>query len=92
MKKVVHGSKARTKALEQFILSNVVGHRTAFEVSDVKADGTVFIRFRSYMDWSAMYLTSCFTQSLTRAGHLTFTQTDDNKVRLDLAHFPTGSV
>lgn len=83
---MVHNSKQRVKALEDFIYANVIGHRTAFQVSDVKQDGTVFVRFRSAHIWSAMDITRSFTQELTRLGKA-FVQTDDNKVRLALDQF-----
>lgn len=91
MKKVVHNAKARTKALEAFILENVTGHRTSFEVSDVKQDGTVFVRFRSSPHTPAIVLAESFSGSLGARG-LQFVQTDDTKFRLALDQFVSGSV
>ncbi len=83
---MVHHAKARTQALSKFILDNVVGHKTAFEISDVKQDGTVFVKFRSYMEWPAMSLASDFNRALCRS-NLLFTQTSDKQIRLALDQF-----
>lgn len=91
MKKVVHDSKARTKALVQFILANATGHRTSFEVSDVKADGTVFVRFRSSPHVPAIVLAESFRDALNGL-KLQFVQTEDTKFRLALDQFSSGSV
>ncbi len=91
MKKVVHDSKARTKALVQFILENATGHRTSFEVSDVKGDGTVFVRFRSSPHDPAIVLAETFSRALN-AQNLQFVQTEDTKFRLALDQFSSGSV
>lgn len=91
MKPLVHGSKARTKALVRFILDNVSGHRTSFEVSPVKGDGTVFVRFRSSPHDPAIFLAEAFRDAL--GGHgLRFVQTEDTKFRLALDQFSSGSV
>jgi hypothetical protein len=91
MKKMVHDSKARTKALVQFILANACGHRTSFEVSDVKSDGTVFVRFRSSPHDPAVFLAEEFSRALNAQG-LQFVQTEDTKFRLALDQFASGSV
>lgn len=83
---MVYNSKAATRNLEQFIYSNVIGYRSAFQVSDAKRDGTVFVRFRSVHIWTAMEIADMFGQELTRLGK-DFTRTDDNKVRLPLSQF-----
>jgi len=84
---MVHDSRARTQALVQFIMENVVGHRSAFEVSDVKQDDTVFVRFRSYLKWSAMELSEDFNHALW-AHRKDFVQTGDVQFRLRLDQFP----
>ncbi len=82
---VPHG-KARLKALEQFILANATVYSSAFEISDVKGDGTVFVRFRSSPVYSAISIAEAFRDALN--GHkLQFVQTDDNKFRLALDQF-----
>lgn len=91
MKKVVHNSKALTQALTQFILANATGHRTSFEVSDVKQDGTVFVRFRSSPHEPAIFLAEQFRNALNARG-LLFVQTEDTKFRLALDQFTSGSV
>lgn len=91
MKRTVHNSKALTKALIDFILANATGHRTSFEVSDVKQDGTVFVRFRSSPHDPAICLAESFRDALNARG-LLFVQTEDTKFRLALDQFTTGSV
>lgn len=81
--------KALTTELVSFIMSNVVGHRTAFEVSDVKRDGTVFVKFRSYMNWAGADLAAEFNRALWKDGKL-FTQTSDVQFRLRLDQFGKG--
>ncbi len=83
---MVHHSKARTQALTQFIMENVIGHRTAFEIGDVKQDGTVFVRFRSWLEHPAMNLARDFGLALGTHGKL-WIQTDDRTIRLALDQF-----
>lgn len=91
MRKVVHNSKALTKALEAFILARVTGHRTSFEVSDVKADGTVFVKFRSSPVDSATDHARRFRESLEGTNR-PYVQTQECIVRLALNLFSSGSV
>jgi hypothetical protein len=86
MKKTVHNAKSLTKALVSFILENATGHRTSFDVSDVKGDGTVFVRFRSSPHDPAVVLAEGFSRALN-ARNMAFVQTDDNKFRLPLEQF-----
>lgn len=86
---MVHNSKALLKSLESFILQNVVAQRSAFDVSGVKADGTVFVRFRSTDTASATQLAFDFIDHLSRR-RARYTQTDDHKFRLPIDQF--GSV
>ncbi len=46
-KKQFPNARAHEKLLVQFILVNVTGHRTSFEVGPIKGDGTVTVGFRS---------------------------------------------
>lgn len=83
---MIHYSQLRTKALETFILDEVVGHRAAFEVGPFKGDGTVTVKFRSAMGCSANELGSYFMKALERFGYR-YEQTDTHKVRLPLEQF-----
>ena len=86
MKKVVHNAKALTKALERFILENVTGHRSGFEVSGTKADGTVVVRFRSSPVDTSTDLVRRFGAAL-EAHELGFTWVDETRVRVWLGQF-----
>jgi hypothetical protein len=44
---MVHNSKARISNLKTFIQMQVCPQQALFEVSDVKQDGTVTVKFRS---------------------------------------------
>lgn len=84
---MVHHSNARTATLTRFIMDNVPGCTSAaLEVSPVKRDGTVFIKFRSSAEASAAQLTSSFAEALREAGRA-YAQVDVNKVRLPLEQF-----
>lgn len=83
---MVHNSKARIKALEQFIIQNVCEERSSFEVSDVKRDGTVFVRFRSITEVSATHAMTAFQDAMNESKK-DYVITDVNKVRLPLAQF-----
>ena len=83
---MVADSRKRTKALEQFIVFHMEIPKSLFEVSDVKRDGTVFVKFRSSDYADAMTLTESFGQALQYAKK-DYVQTDDNKVRLALEQF-----
>lgn len=74
------------KSLEAFIMPAVTHWRFAFEISDVKSDGTVFVRFRSTANQSSISLAEAFRDALSGLGML-FEQTDDNKFRLALDQF-----
>jgi len=86
MKTMVHNSKALTKALAAFITDNIGIPSGAFEVSDVKQDGTVFVKFRSYRDWPASMLAQDFAGGLTNHAKL-FVQTTNVQFRLALDQF-----
>ncbi len=91
MKKTFHGSAAQLRDLTGFILDRVVGSRTSFEVSDVKRDGTVFVRFRSGQGHSATYLIDNFVIALNRHA-VAHALPDENKVRLSLKAFAAREV
>jgi hypothetical protein len=83
---MVADSRKRTRALEQFIVFHMEIPKSLFEVSDVKRDGTVFVKFRSSDFAPAMTLTENFGEAL-RYANKDFVQTDDNKIRLALEQF-----
>ena len=86
MKTMVHNNKALTKTLEAFIIDNLGIPTGAFEVSDVKQDGTVFVKFRSYRDWPASMLAQDFAGGMTNHAKL-FAQTTHVQFRLALDQF-----
>jgi|SRR6478609_1046831 len=89
MRTAVHNSRAKLRALEGFIaraLSHVTGDRAAFELSDVKGDGTVFVRFRSTDKVSSIFLAETFRDALNGLS-IQFEQTDDTKFRASLDAF-----
>lgn len=83
---MVHNSKALLQTLSTLITESVTDCKSGFELSPVKADGTVFVRFRSTDTASANELAYRFIEvlSLKRAQ---YTQTDDHKFRLPLTQF-----
>lgn len=87
---MVADSNARIDALKAFILEHVCDHKSHFEVSDVKQDGTVFVRFRGCRKGSygasAAEEAQRFNQALW-ASKVEFVQTDDVKFRLALKQF-----
>jgi hypothetical protein len=83
---MVHNSKALIQVLINFILTLVTSCRTAVEVSPVKQDGTVFIKFRSSPQESASELSYRFVEQLNLK-KVQFVQTDDHKFRLALDQF-----
>lgn len=91
MVKMVRNGKALSGALVAFILENVTGHRTSFEVSDIKGDGTVFVKFRSSPVDSASELVERFCEALEDTDHL-YMQTAECQVRLAVAQFSSCSV
>jgi hypothetical protein len=87
---MVHHSNARIQNLTKFILHNVADYKSHFEVSDVKQDGTVFVRFKSVeagtYRGTASELAGRFFRALTEARY-TFVQVDVGKFRLPLDQF-----
>jgi hypothetical protein len=78
--------KALTRNLVAFIMEHVIGHRTAFQVSDAHRDGTVFVKFRSYMTYDSFSLAQLFNHRLWENKKL-FTQMDDRTFRVALDQF-----
>lgn len=86
---MVHHSKARVQALEQLILSNIIAQRAAFDISGIKRDNTVFVKFKSSpaAAKAACVLAQEFSHALLLLG-VSFTRPDDHLVRLDLQQVP----
>jgi hypothetical protein len=82
---MVHHSKSRRQNLTKFIMANVAD--AAFEVSDVKRDGSVFVRFRTHLGCPGATMAADFSAALRR-GMFQFTQTSDIQIRLTLDQFP----
>lgn len=83
---MVHDSHRLLTALDAFIRERVTPNRHAYEVSDVKSDGTVFIKFRSAGDMSADGHATVFTQALSTKAYL-FTRPTAVQFRLALDQF-----
>jgi hypothetical protein len=83
---MVHNSKALSAALANFIVLHLEVSKSLFEISDVKRDGTVFVKFRSDDAAPAATYTENFAHVLQFFGK-DYVQTDDNKVRLALEQF-----
>ena len=85
MAKTVHNKKARMEDLYSLIsaVSGLPLGAPAWQLSDVKQDGTVFVRFRSLEDHPASTITDRVESGLFDRGY-EFTRTDDNKLRVRL--------
>lgn len=81
---MVHDSKARLRVLNAFIRDAVPG--ATVEVSDVKRDGTVFVRFKSGRGSPCDHAVATFVQALRNNGHA-FVPHDENQIRLPLQQF-----
>ena len=89
MRTVVHNAKAKSRALEGFIarsISHLTSNHAAFQLSDVKGDGTVFVRFRSTDEVSSIRLAETFRDALNGLS-IRFEQTDDTRFRALLDAF-----
>lgn len=84
---MVHHSKARIATLREFIgefadPTITLGH----EVSDVKADGTVFVRFRSTTESAARHSADALAEAFD--DHLVvYERIEDFKFRLKIDQF-----
>ena len=83
---MVHNSKARTRALISFLLEEVIENQQAYEVSDVKQNGTVFVRFRSVTE-AAATASACAFQDALEAFGARFQRPEEHKFRLALEQF-----
>jgi hypothetical protein len=61
---MVHNSKARISNLKDFIQMKVCPQLALFEVSDVKQDGTVTVKFRSGTNVAATELARRFIEMM----------------------------
>jgi hypothetical protein len=83
---MVAHSNARIAALTALILEEVIENKQAFTVSDVKADGTVFVKFRSCTQASSDASVNAFSTALWDM-KTKWTQVDDRTFRLALDQF-----
>ena len=60
--------------------------RSTYDVSDVKADGTVFVRFKSSMYCSGVDLATAFRIEMQLRG-MSFFQVEENKFRVAIDQF-----
>lgn len=80
---MVHDSKRLLAGLKRYIERFVTSNRSAYEVSDAKQDGTVFVRFKSAGDVDAQVLCGLFHAALGRLGAC-FTRPDSTRFRVPL--------
>jgi hypothetical protein len=85
---MVHNSKAKVNTLKRLVeaASGLPLGQRPWEVSDVKRDDTVFIRFRSCETDAAITITERVRDVLNAQGY-DFTQVDDKALRLPLNQF-----
>jgi hypothetical protein len=83
---MVPNSHERLHALDVFIFHHVTINWSLFEVSNVKKDGTVFVKFKSGVRVSASELSKLFLRALESTGY-SYTQPDDVKFRLPITQF-----
>ena len=83
---MVHDSKRLTSLLCAFIHQHVTHSPGASEVSDVKRDGTVFVRFTSTGAVPSSLRCDLFQAALHRAG-IVSVRTDECRFRLALDQF-----
>jgi len=81
----LHHSKARIAQLEDLIFEWCCDP-SGYEISGVKADGTVFVRFRSTTRASAMTAARAFAEALD-VHCVLYDRTEDTKFRLALNQF-----
>jgi hypothetical protein len=65
---MVHDSKARVRTLAEFILCHVTHIKSAFNISAVKRDGTVFVKFTSSTVDPASWYVRRFREELVASG------------------------
>lgn len=65
---MVHDSKARVRTLAAFIIENVGCRKTVFDISAVKRDHTVFVKFSSSTVDPASWYVRLFREALVASG------------------------
>ena len=83
---MVANSRSRTRNLVLFVMDNVTRERTCFDVSSVKQDRSVFVKFRSNSMISASEFVRRFIEALERH-NLTYVQFEATKFRLAIDQF-----
>lgn len=83
---MIHNSKQLTRNVHAFIRTHVTMDG-CYDVSDVKQDGTVFIRFRSSETRSSMEHAELFNRALHSLVTGEWVQTDDRTFRVPLEQF-----
>ena len=78
-------ARAHKKLLVKFILENVTGHRTSFEIGPIKGDGRVTVGFRSSTVDSASDLVKRFCGRLEGSNVLTKDHGNDRNVTVFLS-------
>lgn len=86
---MVHNSKARLASLRAFLLTQVTVPSECFEVSDVKADDTVIVRFKSSSRCSAREFLAEFNSVMELTGRTCYGHGED-RLRFKLDQFGTG--
>lgn len=67
---MVHDSKSRVRTLAGFITENVKCRKSVFDISAVKRDGTVFVRFTSSTVDPASWYVRLFREALVASGRV----------------------
>lgn len=67
---MVHDSKARIQSLAAFINEHVKCRKSVFDISAVKRDGTVFVRFTSSTVDPASWYVRLFREALVASGRV----------------------
>ena len=92
MKVTIHNAKLLTRNLTQFILDAVTPHRSSFEVSSVKKNECVIVRFRSSEIDPAIMLAEDFISALS-VSNLSYEQlADECKFSIPLGQFHNTTV
>ena len=83
---MVHDSKARVRTLAEFIKENVGCQKSVFDISAVKRDDTVFVRFTSSTVDPASWYVRLFREALVASGRV-FEEPGPCQFRLALDQF-----
>lgn len=71
--------------LNTFITKNVVPNRSSFEVSKVKGNGRIFVRFRSGCEKSSQALAEALEEKLVVHDIFDFIREDERRVSLSVS-------